>query len=313
MKARKGNRIMSVFGNFFKKGSSHPQHSAWQVGDRIDNRYEIRQVLGGTGKSGMEIVYVCFDRKHKTQLVLKTFQDKYILSEDAERLFAREARIWVELERHINIVPAYYVDKLGRRLFIILEYIPPDPQGRNTLTHYLGNLTFPDILKFSIQFCFGMEYIYSKGIDCHRDIKPDNIMVTPDKTVKITDFGLAKAFQEIQLKEEIISTEGKAGLSIFQSKGKQVCGTLPYMAPEQFDGYADKRSDIYAFGVCLYQMVTAGRLPFISSGKTQEELQQDYEKLHKHGELSAISSPLFPLVQKCLEKEPTGDIRISPL
>jgi serine/threonine protein kinase len=292
---------MSIFGTFFKKSSKHtPEFGAWQVGDTIANRYQIHKMLTG----GMGVVYVCYDHQVKIPCALKTFQEQYLLSEQTREFFRREALVWIELATHPYIVRSYLVNELESRLFIILEYIPPDPQGRNTLTHYLSSLTLPEILKFSIQFCFGMEYAYSKGIDAHRDIKPDNIMITPDKTVKITDFGLAKAFQEIQLKEEIIPTEDKTGLSIFQSKGKQICGTLAYMAPEQFDGYADKRSDIYAFGVCLYQMVTAGKLPFIGRGKTQEELQQDYEKLHKYGELSTISSPLFPLVQKCLEKEP---------
>jgi len=158
-----------------------------------------------------------------------------------------------------------------------LEYIPPDARGRNTLTHYLGNLTYPEILKLSIQFCYGMEYAYSKGVDVHRDIKPDNIMITADKTIKITDFGLAKAFSE---------------------KGKSICGTLPYMAPEQFDGDIDRRSDIYAFGITLYQIVADGRLPFV--GRTQAE----YERLHRHNAITRFSSPFFPIIQKCLEKDP---------
>jgi tetratricopeptide (TPR) repeat protein len=142
-----------------------------------------------------------------------------------------------------------------------------------------------------------MEYAYSKGIDAHRDIKPDNIMITPDKTVKITDFGLAKAFSEMEFNEDIISSQEHSFLSIFQTKaGKRVCGTIPYMAPEQFDGYADKRSDIYAFGITLYQMVTGGKLPFV--GRTIQE----WERLHKQEKIPVIISKLFPLIQKCLEK-----------
>ena len=289
---------MSILGSFWKKKSGEPkrktQPGKWQVGDKIANRYEIYQILGGEGKTGMGIVYICYDHKHKTPYALKTFQEKYLSSEDILKLFEREALVWTHLERYPYILRAHWVDRLEDRLFIILEYIAPDKQGRNTLTHYLGNLSFPETLKFSIQFCYGMEYAYSKGIDAHRDIKPDNIMITSDKTVKITDFGLVKAFQEIQLKEDIISQEESLRLSIFQSKGKRICGTFPYMAPEQFDGYADKRSDIYAFGIVLYQMATNGRLPFI--GRTQQE----YERLHRYG----LSSPLYPLIQKCLEKDP---------
>jgi len=281
----------------------------WQVGDKIGGRFEIHQILGGEGKSGMGIVYVCMDQEDSslTPIALKTLQNTYRLSEEVQKLFEHEAVVWTILRNHPYIVYAesvwkeiYPVEgKLEKQLFVILEYIPPDSRGRNTLTHYLGSLSYPEILKFSIQFCNGMEYAYSRGIVCHRDIKPDNIMITPDKTVKITDFGLARVCQEIELKEDIISTaEEHSFLSIFQNKGKRVCGTLPYMAPEQFDGYADRRSDVYAFGITLYQMVTGGRLPFIAA------TMQEYERLHKNESAPIIPSQIFPIIQRCLEKQP---------
>jgi tetratricopeptide (TPR) repeat protein len=270
----------------------------WQVGDKLDNRYEIYQIVAG----GMGIIYVCYDHESKTPCVLKTFQDRYLFSEETQKLFEREALIWTELERYPYIVRAYWVDRLEGRLFIVLEYIAPDHQGRNSLSHYLGNLSLSETLKFAIQCCYGMEYAYSRGIDAHRDIKPDNIMITADQTAKITDFGLTRAFQEMQFREqEVASSENltqSPRLSIFRSKGKGICGTLPYMAPEQFDGYADKRSDIYSFGIVLYQMVTDGRFPFV--GETQEE----YERLHRYGKIASISSPLFPIISQCLAKEP---------
>ena len=290
---------MSFFGSFLKKDSGNHQPGKWRVGDIIANNYEVRQILGGEGKSGMGIVYVCYDRAYELIFALKTFQDRYISSKEFQKFFEREALIWTRLGRHSNIVRAYWVELLAERLFIVLEYIDPDDNhGRNTLTHYLKNLTLPEILKLSIQFCDGMEYVYSKGIDAHRDIKPDNIMITADKTLKISDFGLTKAFQEIEIKEDTISKEKNPSLSIFWSQGKRICGTLPYMAPEQFNGYADKRSDIYSFGIVLYQMVTNGRLPFLA--RTHEE----YEKLHKHEKIRISSSLLSPIIQKCLEKEP---------
>jgi len=291
---------MSFFVNFFKKGSQNFQPGKWRAGDKIGGFFEVQQIFGGEGKSGMGIVYICFVPKLGMTVALKTFQDKYILSKSNQELFRREALIWsTELGDHPCVVSSYGATVAEDRFFILLEYIAPDNEGKNTLTHYLEGLTFSDILIFSVQFCYGMEYIYSRGIDCHRDIKPDNIMITADKTVKITDFGLAKAFQEIQLKEEVVSSSEKTGLSIFQTKdGKRVCGTLQYMSPEQFDGYVDRRSDIYSFGVTLYQMVTGGRFPFAGS------TPQEYEELHKYKKVPAVSSPLFSVIQKCLEKNP---------
>ncbi|MFA5008292.1 MAG: serine/threonine-protein kinase [Candidatus Omnitrophota bacterium] len=290
---------MSIFGSFWKKNSEHsPKPGKWQVGDKIGGCYEVRQILGGAGKTGMGIVYACVEPSNKYIYALKTFQENFFPSSEHQSLFKREALAWIKLASHPNIVYAFSAQLLENRLFIILEYINPDAYGRNTLSHYLGKLTFEEMLKISIQFCHGMEYAYSKGIDAHRDIKPDNIMITADKTVKITDFGLVKAFQEIEFKENFISRNEKHSLSIFKSKGKQICGTLPYMSPEQFDGYADARSDVYSFGVTLYQLISGGRLPFF--GKNFE----DYEKLHKYRNIDLIKSPLFYIVQKCLEKDP---------
>ena len=196
---------MTLFGSFWKKKSEEPKREMptckWQVGDRIATRYEIYRILGGEGKTGMGIVYICYDHKFKTPFALKTFRGKYSLSEQSQKLFEREALVWTELGRYPFIVRAYWVEKIEGRLFIVLEYVAPDTEGRNTLTHFLGNLSFAEIIKFGIQFCYGMEYAYSKGIKVHRDIKPDNIMITQNKTVKITDFGLAKPFIESEISE----------------------------------------------------------------------------------------------------------------
>ncbi|MFA5008293.1 MAG: serine/threonine-protein kinase [Candidatus Omnitrophota bacterium] len=289
---------MSIFGNFFNKGQQKAQPGRWKVGDNIAIDYKVLMVLGGEGKSGMGVIYVCLYKPHNRIYALKTIQEKYSFSEASQKLFEKEATIWTELDRCPFIVRAHWVIRLEGRLFIALEYIWPDMRGRNTLTHYLGKLSLPEIIKLSIQFCYGMEYAHSRGIDAHRDIKPDNIMVSKHKDIKITDFGLAKVFQEMQFNGDVISQEGKPSLSVFQSKGKNICGTLPYMAPEQFDGYADRRSDVYAFGITLFQMVAGGALPFVGA------TQLDYEALHKLQPLPFISSPLFAIMQRCVEKNP---------
>ena len=266
----------------------------WEKYDMIDNRVQVFDIRGG----GMGVVYIGYDYIHQTPIALKTFREELLISKEAQALFEKEALVWIKLESHPNIVYAHLVQKLEERLFIFLEYIAPDIEGRNTLTHYIESLSYPEILKFSIQFCYGMEHAYSKGIDAHRDIKPDNIMITPDNTVKITDFGLVKAFSEIELNQDITPKEGTTGLSIFRIKGKRICGTWPWMAPEQFNGVADQRSDIYSFGIVMYQMAARGKLPFIASSL------HEFENLHNYEEVPSLSHPLFPLIRECLEKNP---------
>lgn len=100
----------------------------------IDDRFKIYQVLGGEGKSGMGIVYVCFDPEQKSVLALKTFQDKYLLSKEIKERFKKEALSWIKLGTHPFIVRALSVEELDSRLFIILEYVATDSMGRNTLS-----------------------------------------------------------------------------------------------------------------------------------------------------------------------------------
>jgi len=261
------------------------------VGDFIGDDFDIQQVIEG----GMGTVYICYNNKDGNMYALKAI--KKIISfrqEDKENeedanlmeMFNQEALAWVALGKHPYIVRAYTVQRFSAelcyrsKLYIIMEYIPPDAKGRNTLTHYLGELTYTDTLKIAIQLCYGMQYAYSKGIEAHRDIKPNNIMVMPDLTVKITDFGIAKS------------------ININKGEDLMACGTLPYMAPEQFDGNLDKRSDIYSFGIVLYQLATGGSLPFLS------ENPSEYRNLHKHAKIPKLNSPLAYIIEKCLEKNP---------
>ncbi|GAJ15662.1 unnamed protein product, partial [marine sediment metagenome] len=186
--------------------------------------------------------------------------------------------------------------------FIAIDYIAPDKKGRNTLKHHMENpLNLKDVLKWSIQLCYAMEYAESKGISPHRDIKPDNIMITANGNVKITDFGLVKFLDE---KESIgdwrkLAEMGEIGLSFLRfSKGIVVGGTVPWMSPEQFDASTDVRSDIYSYGIILYQMVNNGESPF------HYNTVEAYFKAHKEELPQKIDSKLFPIIKKCLEKDP---------
>jgi tetratricopeptide (TPR) repeat protein len=164
------------------------------------------------------------------------------------------------------------------------------------------------VLRFAIQFCDGMIHALSRGIKAHRDIKPDNCLVTEDRTLKVTDFGLAKVFDEASLgggnQERSREEERLGGLGIVVSRTGDAKGTPHYMAPEQFEDakHVDVRADVYSFGVMLFEMLT-GQLLVRERGRSWKE----WELLHKAtpapvlaGGLSAVNAVL----QGCLAKAP---------
>ncbi|KJU82357.1 Serine/threonine protein kinase [Candidatus Magnetobacterium bavaricum] len=309
---------MGIFGKLFSKqakvsddsdkpstggvsNDSLPKGRQYKIGDRIAGRYQIYQILGGEGKSGFGIVYVCYDHEAKEVLALKTFQDKYLSSREARENFKKEALLWVHIERYPYIVANSWVQELDYRLYVGCEFVAPDQEGRNTLTQYLNcPVSFKQALTWSIQFCYAMEYAVSKGVTPHRDIKPDNIMITSDKTLKVTDFGLAGLLQGVYFTKDFHAKEEVRG------------GTVLYMAPEQFDGKADVRSDIYSFGIVMYQMVNGGRLPFVlpmQIGLSTQIIYSYWKEFHETYKVRGINSELFPIISKCLEKSPNSRYR----
>ena len=272
------------------------------INDTIGGVFTVRNILGGEGISGMGVVYICYHKTSSSYVALKTFQDKFIFSQHVKSRFKREATAWICLGQHPNIVRAFTVLEFDSRLFVMLEFIPPDHKKRNTLTHYLkAKIPLWKLLEWCIQFCHGMEYAVLQGVTPHRDIKPDNIMITRDGDVKITDFGLARLWDKVDFSSDILAdVELKStDLSFFTtSAGKSVVGTLPWMSPEQFDGNSDTRSDVYSFGIVLYQILNNGKLPFTAL------TLEDYSKAHKKTPVPRLKSKLFPVIKRCLQKNP---------
>lgn len=279
--------------------------SSYKIGDRIANRYEVFRIFGGRNKSGMGIVYECYDHEFKDVCALKTFQDKYLFSKEMRNNFKKEAFAWIQLEKHPNIVHAKYVKEIDNRLFIVCEFIAPDEQGRNMLAHYLKiPIPFKQALTWSIQFCYGMEHAYSKGVTPHRDIKPDNIMITNDKTLKITDFGIAGLWKGVKISEDLMLLKQKGLTFLRTADNRIIAGTPPYMAPEQFNGEADVRSDIYVFGIVMYQMLHRGELPFYpKKGDSWETAHKSCQVLQGQAK-GRTGSRLFTIIDKCLRKNP---------
>jgi len=270
----------------------------YRKGSYIGQKYEVLKELG---HGGFGIVYLVYSHETKGFYAMKTFRDEYLAEAETRELFRKEANIWIDIGRHPYIVRAKFVEEVAGRLYIGMEYIAPNEMGLNTLDAYLERQP-PDLsqsLKWAIQFCYGIEYACSKGVRCHRDIKPANIMISTEKAVKITDFGLAGVLGSAKASSgnKVSFQDGKFGLSTMEGKS---AGTPTHMSPEQFTNAAacDERSDIYAFGIVLYQMVTGGRPPFLASSSLE------MYRLHSQEPAQILESPLFPIIQRCLEKEP---------
>ena len=209
------------------------------VGKLLDNRYEILEQIG---MGGMARVFRALDHRLNRQVAVKVLRDD--LAEDAElrRRFHEESQA-VAMLSHPNIVAVYDVSRSSDLEYIVMELI-----DGITLKQYMqkkGNkLNWREALHFITQIVKALGHAHSRGI-IHRDIKPHNIMVLRDGSVKVADFGIAR-----------VASGGHSTLT------QEALGSVHYISPEQARGsHIDARSDLYSAGVVLYEMIT-GRLPF---------------------------------------------------
>jgi hypothetical protein len=245
----------------------------------LAGRYRI---IGLIGRGGMGEVYRADDLKLGQPVALKFLPKQ--LADDAvrrERLFA-EVRIARQVS-HPNICRVYDIAELEGRHFLTMEYI--DGEDLASLLKRIGNLHGAKALDVARQLCAGLAAAHDKGV-LHRDLKPANVMIDGRGRVRITDFGLAVAEEE-------------------EPADKDVSGTPPYMAPEQFAGKgASVRSDIYALGLIFYEVFT-GRRAF--DAKTLAELRSKKETSSPIAP-SEIARDIDPIVERvilrCVEKDP---------
>ncbi len=258
----------------------------WQNGDIVENIYLIQKVLG---VGGMGKVYLAKHLKWNIDIAIKLIlPDRF--DENGLMLFIKEADLWINLFKHPHIATAYYVRKINNIPAIFVEYV-----SGGTLNDWIEKNKSGSIknkLNIALQFCEGMIYAHDKGL-IHRDIKPLNVLISSDGNVKITDFGLAKS--------SIDSDEEQSG-----------AGTPFYMPPEQWDSISntDKRSDIYSFGVMLYEIFT-NKKPFEIKEDDNRHPTFAFMEMHKNDipespitHNNEINNELNNLILKCLEKKP---------
>ena len=209
-----------------------------EIGQIIKERYEIVQLLG---EGGMSYVYKANDKQLKRTVAIKTLKPNYVQQEKFVERFKREAQTAANLN-HPNIVQIFDWG-IGDEPFFVMEYI----EG-NTLTSIIAKrrtISLNDVLFIGAQVSSGLQAAHSKGL-VHRDIKPGNIMITPEGKVKVTDFGIVS----LQNEESDITKTGS------------ILGTASYISPEQAQGKpVSKESDLYSLGTVLYELIT-GRPPF---------------------------------------------------
>lgn len=260
----------------------------------------------------MGCVYLVLDHWEGTPLAVKTFLGEPD-PEVVER-FRLETTLWNQLDRHANIVAMESFQVINGRPYLFLELV----EG-GELSDWIGSerLDLRTVLLLAMQFCDGMTHAYAHGLKAHRDIKPQNCLLSAEgDCLKITDFGLAKVVDPVPQRSEADFSRWLAGLLQGQTAGPppvdsgltgagEILGTSGYMPPEQWRdaGSADRRSDVYSFGVMLHQMLT-GRLPF--DGETAMSLA--YQHCFAPPARLALDHPLNDeldaLVQACLAKLP---------
>lgn len=256
---------------------------SWRLGKTLDGRYEMISVLG---IGGMAVVYKAYDHKLKRHVAIKVLRDDVAMDAPSRRRFRTEYQA-VGMLSHPNIRAVYDVVSSGDTEYIVMEFV----DGIN-LKQYLkkkGALSWKEVLHFSSQIAKALSHAHGKGI-IHMDIKPQNIILPKDGTVKIADFGIAHLVEE----------SGQEG-----DDGDEAVGSIHYISPEQARGEAvDARTDIYSLGVVMYEMLT-GRIPF--DGDSVAEVAVKHFTISP--DLPSVLNPEIPpeleeITQKAMQPNP---------
>jgi Tol biopolymer transport system component/predicted Ser/Thr protein kinase len=262
-------------------------------GDKV-GPYEIAGLLGA---GGMGVVYRAHDPRLRRTVALKVLPAEVSRDPARRQRFEREARAVAALN-HPRIVAIYDVERADGGDFIVMEFV-----AGKTLDQLIPRkgLRVNEALKYAIQIADALSAAHAAGI-VHRDLKPANVMVTEKGAVKVLDFGLARVIEQTSVSESQSQTEEGA-----------ILGTVSYMSPEQAEGKkVDARSDIFSFGVLLYEMLT-GRPPFRGGSRTSTLaaiLNRDPEPVETLAD--GIPRELAHIVQRCLRKEPDRRAQSMP-
>lgn len=251
------------------------------IGKMLGNRYEILEKLGG---GGMAIVYKGRDTFLNRFVTIKVLRPEFTSDEDFIKRFRREAQAVARLS-HPNIVNIHDVGQEDGIHYLVMEYIQGD--NLKAIIRKNGQLAPEHAVRFAVQICEALEHAHENHI-VHRDVKPHNILVTDDGRAKLTDFGIAME-----------ATSGTI------TRTDTIMGSVHYLSPEQARGEtATAKSDIYAVGILLYEMLT-GKQPYSGDSPIAVALKHIQETPQPVDEVNdSVPAELAAVVMRAMEKKP---------
>ncbi|MDY6915267.1 MAG: protein kinase, partial [Candidatus Cloacimonadota bacterium] len=242
----------------------------------VDERYEVKAKIG---QGGFGAVYRAYDKKMNIDKALKVIPEAIVHDEEAMVDLRQEASTMISLN-HNSIVRVYDFHDTGAIKYIDMEFVDGKTLTKYKLEHPNKQIPEAKVKELAVKIAVGLAYAHSKGI-IHKDVKPQNVMLTKDGDVKIMDFGIAETV--------------RTSMSRIQNTSSS--GTLVYMSPEQIKGKdVGKESDIYSFGAMLYELLS-GHPPFYKGAIEHQILNEKPEAL------DFISVNLNKLIMRCLEKD----------
>ena len=254
------------------------------LGRRLDGRYELREIIG---VGGMAYVYRAYDTIDDRIVAVKILKDEFLHNEEFSRRFKNESKA-IAILSHKNIVRVIDVSFTDSLQYIVMEYI-----DGITLKEYIEQqkvLQWKEVVHFIVQILQALQHAHDKGI-VHQDVKPQNIMLLSDGTIKVTDFGIARFSRAATQQSE---------------QGDKAIGSVHYISPEQARAeITDEKSDIYSLGVMMYEMLT-GKLPFESDNAVSVAIMQMQSVAQRPTAINPeIPEGLEEITLKAMQKDPS--------